>query len=80
MIFIFSIIAGLQCSANFLLYSKVTHLDIHDNVRRLLLNSRDITGNLGIKSFLSGVSMGRCHPNRSGLRSKRDVRQWRQQI
>jgi len=29
MIFIFSIIAGLQCSVNFLLYSKVTHLHIH---------------------------------------------------
>uniref|UniRef100_A0A8W4FNZ0 Uncharacterized protein n=1 Tax=Sus scrofa TaxID=9823 RepID=A0A8W4FNZ0_PIG len=29
MIFIFSIIAGLQCSANFLLYSKVTQSHIH---------------------------------------------------
>ena len=29
MIFIFSIIAGLQCSVNFLLYSKVTQLHIH---------------------------------------------------
>ena len=29
MIFIFSIIAGLQCSVNFLLYSKVTQLYIH---------------------------------------------------
>ena len=29
MIFIFSIIAGLQCSVNFLMYSKVTHSHIH---------------------------------------------------
>ena len=29
MIFTFSIIAGLQCSVNFLLYSKVTQLHIH---------------------------------------------------
>ena len=29
MIFIFSIIAALQCSVNFLLYSKVTQLYIH---------------------------------------------------
>ena len=29
MIFIFSIIAGLQCSVNFLLYSKVTQSHIH---------------------------------------------------
>jgi len=29
MIFIFSTIAGLQCSVNFLLYSKVTQLHIH---------------------------------------------------
>ena len=29
MVFIFSIIAGLQCSINFLLYIKVTQLHIH---------------------------------------------------
>ena len=29
MIFIFSIIVGLQCSINFLLYSKVTQSHIH---------------------------------------------------
>ena len=29
MIFIFSIVAGLQYSVNFLLYSKVTQLHIH---------------------------------------------------
>ena len=29
MIFIFSIVAGLQCSVNFLLYSKVTQAHIH---------------------------------------------------
>ena len=29
MIFIFSIIAGLKCSANFLLSGKVTHSHIH---------------------------------------------------
>ena len=29
MIFIFSIIAGLQCSVNFLLYNKVTQLHVH---------------------------------------------------
>ena len=29
MIFIFSIIAGLQCSVSFLLYSKVTQSHIH---------------------------------------------------
>ena len=29
MIFVFSIIAGLQCYVNFLLYSKVTQSDIH---------------------------------------------------
>ena len=29
LIFIFPIIAGLQCSVNFLLYSKVTQSDIH---------------------------------------------------
>ena len=29
MIFIFSIIADLQCSVNFLLHSKVTHSHIH---------------------------------------------------
>ena len=29
MIFIFSVVAGLQCSVNFLLYSKVAQLHIH---------------------------------------------------
>ena len=29
MIFVFSIIAGLQCSINFLLYNMVTQLHIH---------------------------------------------------
>ena len=32
MIFIFSIIAGLQCSVNFLLYSKVTQSHIHEYI------------------------------------------------
>ena len=32
MIFIFSIIAGLQCSVNFLMHSKVTQLHIHVNI------------------------------------------------
>ena len=29
MVFIFSVIAGLQCSVNFLLYSKVTQSHMH---------------------------------------------------
>ena len=32
MIYIFSIIPGLQCSVSFLLYSKVTQLHIHVHI------------------------------------------------
>ena len=39
MIFIFSIIVGLQCSVNFLLYSKVTQSHIHIYILFLTLSS-----------------------------------------
>ena len=39
MIFIFSIIVGLQCSINFLLYSKVTQLHTHTYLLFLTLSS-----------------------------------------
>jgi len=39
MIFIFSIIAGLQCSVNFLLYSKVTQSHVHIYILFLTLSS-----------------------------------------
>ena len=38
MIFIFSVIAGLQCSVNFLLYSKVTQSHIHIYILFLTLS------------------------------------------
>ena len=38
MIFIFSIMAGLQCSLNFLLYSKVTQSHIHVYILFLTLS------------------------------------------
>ena len=56
MIFIFSIIAGLQCSVNFLLYGKVTQSHIH--VYNLMLEVFRLSPEEGFKIIEPSGTIG----------------------
>ena len=71
-LFIYFIIAGLQCSVNFLLYSMVTQLHTQDTFFFLTLSCSIISASL--KAFTSPGNCQRlCRSNRAGVPEAKEV-------